>query len=77
MKNSYKIIVETRELRDNLGYLCGTGRTKLKSTLKNYDVKVWIGFIWLTLRNCGGLFATCPAHLFFLNLITLISLGLY
>jgi hypothetical protein len=51
---AYGILVENLEIRDNFGDLGSNERIILKLVLKEFDVMVGIGFIWLNM-SLGGL----------------------
>jgi hypothetical protein len=56
VKNAYKILVEKSEGKEPFVWLGVVGRIILKLTLKNYYMRMWIGFICLRIENTGKLF---------------------
>jgi hypothetical protein len=48
-KNAYK------RRRNHLGDLDVDGRIILTQILQKYSVKMWTGFIWLSIRSSNGL----------------------
>jgi hypothetical protein len=53
--NEYKILVGKPEGRDQSELLGVDGRIILIYILGKYGWRVWIGFIWLSLKTCGGI----------------------
>jgi hypothetical protein len=55
MRNAYKMLVGNLKGGDHLEELSVDGKTLLEWMLEKYVEKVLIGFVWLRIRNCGGL----------------------
>jgi hypothetical protein len=44
-----------REVNAKFPYVCVHGRIILKQILKEYERRIWIGFLWLRIGRSGGI----------------------